>query len=463
MMSGYRAPNSGADSSSRNQGRNFRLLILFISIMGVATLPVNAGAQKSGKQPQVNNAAPPQFMGLNLNPEIVTPGSIPWPSFPFGSFTLWGTGNTWPVLNPSEGVYNWTSLDKWLSKAESEGMTDIIYSFGKTPTWASSKPTDQSCVNPASPPGSCDPPNDVNPDGTGTDQHWIDFVTAIVTHTAGQVKYYEMWNEPDDRKQWTGTNAQLVRMSQDAYGIIHSLQPGALVTTPSPAGGYPSLTGPDWMGPYLAAGGGPYADVMTFHGYIDMLSYEPPEDEVPIIVAYKQALAQYLGSQNALPMWNTQSGWNLNSNVPDPNMQAAYLSRIYILSKANGVARFYWYAYGNLGFGTIWTPTGGLNLAGIAYGTVYNWLVGTEESAPCTEKGTVYTCGFQTQAGLKEMPVWDTAQSCNDGVCTTSTFTPNTIYVQYEDLNGDVTPINPPGSPIQIGAEPIMLMNQSTN
>ena len=204
MMSGYRAPNSGADSSSRNQGRNFRLLILFISIMGVATLPVNAGAQKSGKQPQVNNAAPPQFMGLNLNPEIVTPGSIPWPSFPFGSFTLWGTGNTWPVLNPSEGVYNWTSLDKWLSKAESEGMTDIIYSFGKTPTWASSKPTDQSCVNPASPPGSCDPPNDVNPDGAGTDQHWIDFVTAIVTHTAGQVKYYEMWNEPDDRKQSAG-------------------------------------------------------------------------------------------------------------------------------------------------------------------------------------------------------------------------------------------------------------------
>ena len=252
-------------------------------------------------------------------------------------------------------------------------------------------------------------------------------------------------------------------MSQDAYGIIHSLQPGALVTTPSPAGGYPSLTGPDWMGPYLAAGGGPYADVMTFHGYIDMLSYEPPEDEVPIIVAYKQALAQYLGSQNALPMWNTQSGWNLNSNVPDPNMQAAYLSRIYILSKANGVARFYWYAYGNLGFGTIsdpdrWPEPGrhrlrhGLQLAG--------W---GRESAPCTEKGTVYTCGFQTQAGLKEMPVWDTAQSCNDGVCTTSTFTPNTIYVQYEDLNGDVTPINPPGSPIQIGAEPIMLMNQSTN
>jgi polysaccharide biosynthesis protein PslG len=459
-MRGYRAAPYGTDNSSRNRGQEIRFWILLTLVVAAATLLTYAGGFGSGvfqpAQQVANNAAPPQMMGLNLNSEIVKPGSVPWPTFPFGSYTLWGTGNTWPALNTAEGVYDWSNLDAWLSKSEAEGMTDIIYSFGKTPTWASSKPNDQSCVNAASPPGSCDPPDDVNPDGTGTDQHVKDFFTALVAHVGSQVKYYEMWNEPDDVKQWTGTNAQLVRMSSDAYAIIKSMQPNALVTTPSPAGGLLN-EGPDWMGPYLAAGGLPYADVLTFHGYINMLAYSPPEDEIPIIVAYKHLLASY---SSKIPMWDTQAGWNRDSNLPDPNMQAAYLARLYILSKANGVARFYWYQYGNSEFGTIWTSTGGLNLAGTAYGQIYNWLVGTIESAPCKEKGTVYTCGFQGRNGLLEQPVWDTAQTCSNGVCTTSTFTPSTIYINYMDLEGNKTPISPPGSPIQIGAEPILLINQ---
>lgn len=458
--------SSSVGNSSKKKLGTLRRWILLVAVMGATALLVAYSGdlgfsaqdfQLQAAAPTVtNNSFPPQFMGLYLNAAVVIPGNVPWPTFSFGSFPLWGTRTTWPILNPSDGVYNWTNLDAWLAEASSEGMTDFIYSFGKTPTWASSDPNDQSCVNSASPPGSCDPPDDVNPDGTGTDQHWQDFVTAIVTHVNGQVKYWEMWNEANDKKQWTGTNAQLVRMCQDAYTIIKSLDPTALVSTPSPAGGL-QLQGPNWMGPYLTAGGGAYADMLTFHGYISMLSYSPPENEVPIIVAYKRLLST---NKLTIPMWDTQAGWNLDSNVPDPDMQAAYLSRLYLLSAGNGVSRLYWFQYGPGNFGTIWTQTGGLNTAGIAYTQIYNWVVGTIDNAPCKANGTVYTCGFKGPNGLLEQAVWDTSQSCSGGVCTTSSFTPSTTYIDYWDLAGNETTISPPGSTIQIGAKPLLLKNQ---
>jgi len=457
-MSGFRRQER--DHSSENRNRDFRFWLVLFSITGLAGLLIYVGGQAIpafAAPPQaLTSSTPPQFMGMNMSSQTTKHGGSPWPSFQFGSFPTWGMGTTWPTLNPSDGVYDFSNLDYWINTAAAHGVTDIIYSFGKTPTWASSKPNDQFCVNPASPPGSCDPPNDVNPDGTGTDQHVIDFFTALATHVGTQIQYYEMWNEANDRKQWTGTDAQLVRMSMDARNTVKAINPAALITTPSPAGGV-NNEGEAWMDPYFAAGGGQYADVMTFHGYLTMLSYTPPEAEVPLIVAYKKMLSKY--GYPTMPMWDTQAGWNLDTNLPDPDMQAAYLSRIYLLSKANGVARFYWYSYSNGKFGTIDT-NGVLNPAGIAFEQIYTWLVGSIESAPCTAVGTVYTCGFKMQNGLQEQPVWDTAQSCNAGVCTTSTFTPSTLYVKYMDLSGNITQISPPGSPIQIGAKPICLMSK---
>ena len=52
--------------------------------------------------------------------------------------------------------------------------------------------------------------------------------------------------------------------SERAYEIIKTIDPGAMVLTPSPVGGY----GPPWMSRFLAAGGGKYADIMAFHGYL---------------------------------------------------------------------------------------------------------------------------------------------------------------------------------------------------
>ena len=60
------------------------------------------------------------------------------------------------------------------------------------------------------------------------------------------------------------TFSTMVEMQRQVYEIVKSVDPAAKVLTPSPQGGY----GPGWMSRFLASGGGNYADIMAFHGYL---------------------------------------------------------------------------------------------------------------------------------------------------------------------------------------------------
>jgi polysaccharide biosynthesis protein PslG len=191
----------------------------------------------------------------------------PWPMINFAGLRLWSTHTTWAELNPSQGVYDWTILDKWLAAAQKSGSHGIILTLAMTPRWASSNPDDQRCHQG---PGQCDAPNDLNSDGTGTDQHWKDFITAVATHANGQIRFWELWNEPVNYYYWSGTFPQMVRMAKDAHDIIHSINPHALMLSPPNGADLPY--GQHWWEKYAAAGGLNYADVIAFHGY----SFPPP-------------------------------------------------------------------------------------------------------------------------------------------------------------------------------------------
>src|SRR5271154_3007557 len=105
-------------------------------------------------------------------------------------------------------------LDAWLNAAQ-KNQVDIVYCFGRVPQWASSKPNDIKCASGGGP-GQRQPPDALKRDGTGTDQHWKDFVTAIASRSAGRIHYWEMWNEGGNPERWSGTSPQLVRMVSDA-------------------------------------------------------------------------------------------------------------------------------------------------------------------------------------------------------------------------------------------------------
>ena len=402
----------------------------------------------------VSSVIPPTYFGLAIHPDVLN-DKVPWPTFPFGSIRLWGAATQWAVLNPSEGTYDWTELNNWLNIAAQNAKTDLIYTFGVVPQWASSKPNDQTCVSDGSLPGSCDAPKDVNPDGTGTDQLFQNFVRALVAQAAGKIKYWELWNEPDCPYEWNGTMAQLVRMAKDAYAIIKAADPTALVLTPSSVDAGPGKSIDIWLPAYIAAGGGNYADIVAFHGYINPALGQAPE---AITGTVDQVTSSLSGALATKPVWNTEGGWTQNSNLPNADMQAGFVARMYLMQWFKGVGRFYWFQYGNTDTGSFWTSAG-LDPAGIAYGQVYDWLVGATLSGPCTAAGTVWSCPFTKPGGIKDMAVWDASKTCTGNNCKTSNYTPSSVYTKYANLAGDVVSFAP-GATIQIGDEPILLENK---
>jgi hypothetical protein len=379
-----------------------------------------------------------------------------WPSVTVAGFRLWDTGTDWYTMNPSQGVYDFTALDNWMATAQANGV-DLIYTFGEVPTWASSNPS-LVCGQANTPAGSCAPPTDVTTTGGGTDQHFKDYVTTIVTHVAGQIKYWEMWNEPTVPGYWQGNDAQLLRMAKDAYGIIKAINPNAIVTTPSPSTGINGVA--NWMGPYLALGGGQYADIITFHGYSWSMTWgvwPKPEDIVPLVNNLKAQLVIY--GQSKKPLWCTEGSWGDTSfnGFTDPDLRAAFLARHYILQESEGVARYYWFAWDNADDG-LWTSSAGVTKAGTAYQQVHNWLVGLTQTAQCAQNGTIWTCNYTKSGGYQAETIWDTSQSCSNGSCTTKLTKVGSQYIHYKDIAGVTHTISSSSAPV--GVKPILLQNQ---
>ena len=438
LPSGFGVSSSGSLSGTTTQTGTYTFTVQVTdssspkqSTTQSLTLTVNNSSGNTGGVQQ-------SFFGADFN------GAKVWPPTDgqnqvatLTGLRLWDSGIKWGQLNTSNGVYNWSGLDNWLDRAESANM-DVLYTFGDTPQFAAAPTAPSGCNTPGA--YSCAAPTDVNADGTGTDNYFKSFVTALVTHAAGRIAFYELWNEPDCNCFWAGTTAQLVRMGQDAASIIRSLDPNAKILSPSAHG--PTMA--TWFDDYVAAGGAANFDIVNVHMRGQHGTNASPE---AFLTVYGQVITETqkrnLGS---LPLWDDEHGILQGQGLTDPDMLAGYESRSLLLRAGVGIQRQYIYT---------WDSHSPYGLQGSLSGTAWNqtatWLIGHTIS-PCTATGNVYTC--QLDNG---MVVWDASQSCSNGVCTTSNFTYPSDYVWSHDLDGNKSALS--GKTVQIGYKPIFLDN----
>ncbi len=436
----------------------------------------------------VAKVVPTSFMDLHLGGS-----SLPWPTVRFGGLRLWDTATGWAQINTADGVYDFSSnLDGFLQVAQAKGV-DVLYNLARTPTWASSNPTDNTCSYDTSTqggPGQCDAPNDLNADGTGTNQHWIDWVTAVAKHSVSSpyahIKYYEIWNEWNASLFWVGTAAQLVRMEQDASCVIEGakhgacnnpnsnysggigIDPSAQIVSPSPVGFHAQLNAVQTsLNTYFGTtvngfAGGQFADIIGFHGYVSTGksgSCPVAEDVITVIDDMNSAITSAPG-ESGKPWFDTEDGWSKanDENFLDQDRQSAFLARYSLLQQSMGVERGYWYRWDSTQdyFGALWTSSSGPIQAVSAWQEISKWMVGATLSAACSVNGTVWTCGFTRSGGYQALAVWDTAQDCLNGACSTSSFTvPAGGYTLSRNLTGTETAITT--GTVLIGAKPILL------
>jgi hypothetical protein len=402
-----------------------------------------------------------------MNSAVVSPWRPePWPTIPFGSLRLWDSNTFWYQLNPSDGVYDWSVLDAWLAKAYT-GHQQVLYTLGYTPAWASSNPNDTSCIDL---PGTCDAPNDLNPDGSGTDQHWKNYVTAVAMHSknspTAHIQAWEIWDEPFGSWEWAGTIPQMVRMARDASAIIKNIDPNAIVLTPSFDWGWQQPL--KWAASYFAQGGGQYADVISLHGYVfqDGGNFGEPENITKYLPNFEAVLKAY--GQASKPIWDTEASWGNSTRYgfTDPDSQEGWLARFYILHRSYWIDRLFWFNYNSTtNYGTLWVPNphnqtlpGTLLKPGKAFGVLEGWLSDVQMTTRCSAVSTVWSCGFAGSGGYEAQTLWDTADTCAQGMCQTTNYTVGSQYIDYRTLDGEKIQIE--NNTVPIGYKPILVENQ---
>jgi hypothetical protein len=315
----------------------------------------------------------------------------PWPQVTVGAWRLWDIRVTWSDLEPAKGRWNFDVLDKAVALARQHN-TEVQLTFGFTPVWASSRPTEISLYRPGGPaaPRSLD--------------DWAAFVRSVANRYRGRIRIYEIWNEPNVKRYWSASPEQMVEMTRQAHDIIKEIDPSAIIVGPSPVG----ESGLVWLSSFLRAGGGRYVDVIGFHFYVFPA---PPEAQVPLINSVKAIMRS--SDTGDKPLWDTEAGWAKPAPFPSEEMAAAYLARAFLLNWASGVQRFYWYAWDNHGWVSLQTTQADnktLTPAGIAYGVIQKWLTGALINWCDEDANHTWTCQLQDRGAVKWI-VWNPDQN----------------------------------------------------
>jgi hypothetical protein len=376
---------------------------------------------------------PNEYFGLHIH-HLDRPTPTPWPSVPVPEWRLWDADVTWPNLEPNKGQWQFDRLDRYLSLAQQHG-TGVLLTLGGSPAWASARPQVPSNYTPGF---SAEPANV---------DDWRTYVRTVASRYKGRIQAYEIWNEPNLREFWSGTIDQMLTLTREAAQIIHSVDPQAIVVSPSVTANY----GIPWFTEFLKKGGGEYVDAIGYHFYVDPQTLLP-EDMVPVIQRVRQII-----SENHLenkPLWNTETGWFPPAKIESEELGAGFLARAFILSWAAGVGRFYWYAWDNdaAAVVTYKEKERVITPAGRAYQIMQQWLVGAQ-MAGCTQTlDSTWRCQLN-RAGKKEWIVWNPQWNLKFNV-------PGAWHV------GNVTPLlndrRPfTGSSIDIGPAPTLLTERS--
>ena len=457
---------------------------------GPLTLTVNS-ATAGGPTP------PASYFGFSWN---YTNGGT-WPSQSYGMQRFWDSPSTqWPDINTASGVFDFAKLDSDLALAYTKGTMVGMYTLARTPTWASSDPTDTSCNNTTGMgggDGECDPPSDLNSDGSGTNSIWKAFITALAAHvndptylqTHAHIKYWEIWNEPDTQAFFAGTIAQLARLTEDANciitgrGVIHQngngtatpctatpIDPTAQIVMASAHAKGAALTyGQNELYcnnspktyqlpcPNPANAIATAVDIINFHmkpgnetgNNCPAPTPCTPESAMQMYVSNVRGMLQ--PAELAKPLWDGEAQYSTTGfsgdYLSDTDLAASFMPRFYLINWTLNISGMAWYTANSQA-----EPVE----AQTSYQQTYNWLAGASLTTPCAATGTLWSCGI-TISGKPYLILWDTSQTCANGSCSTANQAVAPQWTQYQDMTTASTPNTISGGVVPVGIKPVLL------
>jgi hypothetical protein len=496
LPSGISAQSAGSLSGTATQAGQFSFTVQATDSSSPAltssqplTLTVSSATGNGGTMPAA-------LFGFTENSTTASN----FPTVSFGLQRFWDSPPLqWPSINTASGVFEFSALDTVLAQAYTNGVMLSMYTLARTPPWATSAPADASCnyVTAVSGggDGECDAPSDLNSDGSGANAIWKAWITNIATHvndptylqTHTHIGYWEIWNEPDTQAFWNGSIAQLARLTEDANciitgrGVIHENGDGSAIPCTATAIDPTAkivMAAAHAKGVALAYGQNELYCSASPTGYrlpcpnppnaiaaaIDIVNFHmKPGNETgnncpsPTPCTPESAMQMYISNvkgilqpaELAKPLWNGEGSYSKSGFInayTDTDMKASFMPRYFLINWSLGVSALHWYTWESM------TPTA----VQTSYQQAYNWLYGSMLSMPCTATGTVWSCQI-TKAGANYLIMWDTAQSCSNGSCSTGNQTVGSQWTKYQDMTTASTPIEIDGNVVPVGIKPVVL------
>lgn len=335
----------------------------------------------------------PMSVGTHVH-DIGAGSPLPPRDFPF--IRLWDARVVWPNLEPHRNQWQFERLDKAVAQAIAD-KRELLLPLGLSPAWASSRPNESSAYaigNAAMPARISD---------------WERYVRTVATRFRGKVHHYEIWNEPNKARFFSGTVEQMVALTCAAHAVLKEVDSRNVIVSP---GATTQLEGARWLEEFLQRGGAQCIDVVGFHFYT--LAHEPPEEALKLVRAVRAAMDK--AGVGSLPLWDTEFGWYIaNERVPvqtrwkilDGQTAAAYIARAMVLRAGEGLGRAYFYAWNNRYMGAIEPDTGEPKGVAATFPLVTHWLSAGQVRA-CSETSGFWACPVFLKTGASAEIVWAT-------------------------------------------------------
>ncbi len=235
----------------------------------------------------------------------------------------------WRDFEPVQGQIDFGTLDDIVKNLVGANL-NILFTVSAAPSWARVS-TDEN-----------GPPDNFADYGT--------FISALASRYAGEVKAYEIWNEPNLRREWNSTiynisAASYIDLLRVGYNAVKAADPNAVVLSAglAPTGfndGVNAINDRLFLSSLYMSGLADVSDAIGAHP----LGWANPPDavccEAPVGVEthyqdssfyFKETLNAYRdimvsNSDGSTPIWVTKFGWGTSEDTDPPSETNVFVS-----------------------------------------------------------------------------------------------------------------------------------------
>lgn len=248
----------------------------------------------------------------------------------------------WRDFEPVQGEINFAALDPIVDTLIANNLS-ILFTVTAAPTWARAS-TDED-----------GPPDDF--------AHYGQFIGALAAHYVGQVQAYEIWNEPNLRREWNSTihsigPASYIELLRIAYETVKKADPAAVVISGglAPTGfndGVNAINDRLFLRGLYAADVAAVSDAIGAHPQ----GWANPPDVVccaaadGVLTHYQDTSFYFLNTLNdyrqimvegqdaSTPIWVTEFGWGTSEDMDTPAETNVFVSYTSLAEQSTYVPR----------------------------------------------------------------------------------------------------------------------------